>query len=69
MFGSTMSGRGVVIVGGRRTAVGSFMGSLSNMTGPQLGAVATKGVLQAYHVDPKEIEEVYMGNVISAGSG
>jgi len=69
-FGSSsMSGRGVVIVGGRRTAVGSFMGSLSNMTGPQLGSIATKGVLSAYHVDPKEVEEVYMGNVISAGSG
>ena len=69
MFSSAMSGRGVVIVGGRRTPVGAFMGQLSNMTAPQLGAVATKGVLSAYHVDAKEVEEVYMGNVISAGSG
>ncbi|CDW89185.1 acetyl-acetyltransferase [Stylonychia lemnae] len=63
------SGRNVVIVGGRRTAIGSFMGQLSNMTGPQLGSMATKGALASCHVDPKEIEEVYMGNVISAGSG
>lgn len=34
-----------------------------------MGAVATKGVLTAYHVDPKDVEEVYYGNVISAGSG
>lgn len=61
--------RNVVIVGGRRTPIGSFMGSLANMTAPQLGAIATKGVLSAYHVDPKDIEELYFGNVLSAGSG
>ena len=64
-----MNGRGVVIVGGRRTPIGSFLGQLSNYSGPQLGAIATKGALAAYHVNPKEVEEVYMGNVISAGSG
>lgn len=61
--------KNVVIVGGRRTPIGSFMGALSNMTAPQLGAIATKGVLAAYHVDPKEVDEVYFGNVIPAGSG
>lgn len=61
--------RNVVIVGGRRTPIGSFMGALSNMTAPQLGAIATKGVLTAYHVDPKEVDEVFFGNVIPAGSG
>lgn len=39
------------------------------MTATQLGAIATKGALTAYHVDPKEVEEVYFGNVISAGGG
>lgn len=39
------------------------------MTGPQLGALATKGALAAYHVDPKDVEEVYFGQVIQAGSG
>lgn len=68
-FFSIAGRRNVVIVGGRRTPIGTFMGSLSNMTGPQLGAVATKGVLAAYHVDPKDVNEVYFGNVISAGSG
>jgi len=68
-FFSFTGRKNVVIVGGRRTPIGTFMGQLSNMTAPQLGAIATKGVLQAYHVDPKDVDEVYMGNVISAGSG
>lgn len=53
--------RNVVIVGGKRTIIGSHMGALSNFTAPHLGMVATRGVLEASHVDPKEIEEVYMG--------
>lgn len=53
--------RNVVIVGGKRTPIGSFMGGLSGMTGPQLGALATKGALAAYHVDPKDVEEVIFG--------
>ncbi len=61
--------RNVVIVGGRRTPVGTFMGSLANMTAPQLGAIATKGVLSAYHVDPKDVDELYYGNVLAAGAG
>jgi acetyl-CoA C-acetyltransferase len=55
------SSRRVVIVGGRRTPIGTFMGGLSNMTGPQLGALATKGALAAYHVDPNDVEELIMG--------
>jgi acetyl-CoA C-acetyltransferase len=39
------------------------------MTAPQLGSIATRGALASSHVDPKEIEELYFGNVISAGSG
>lgn len=58
------SGRNVVIVGAKRTPVGSFMGSLSNFTGPHLGMVAVRGALASSHVDPKEIEEVYLGQVI-----
>lgn len=63
------STKSVVIVGGRRTSIGTFMGGLSNFTGPQLGALAVKGVLAGSHVDPKEVDEVIMGQVIQAGSG
>jgi acetyl-CoA C-acetyltransferase len=63
------SRRNVVIVAGKRTPIGTFMGSLSNMTGPQLGTIATKGVLASSGVAPEDIDEVYLGNVNSAGSG
>lgn len=63
------SRRNVVIVAGKRTPIGTFMGGLSNMTGPQLGTIATKGVLASSGIAPEAIEEVYLGNVNSAGSG
>lgn len=55
------SGRNVVIVGASRTPVGTFMGGLSQFTAPHLGSFAVRGALAGAHVDPKEIEEVYMG--------
>ncbi len=58
-----------VILGGKRTAIGCFMGGLSTFTGPHLGTVALKGAISSCHVKAKDIEEVYMGNVIPAGSG
>lgn len=64
-----MIGKRVVIVGGKRTPIGSFMGTLSNFTAPQLGIAAFKGALASTGVEAKEIEEVFMGNVISAGIG
>jgi len=63
------SRRNVVIVGAKRTPIGTFMGGLSNLTGPQLGTVATKGAIAASHISPEDIDEVYLGNVNSAGSG
>ena len=45
------------------------MGGLSNFTGPQLGTFATKGALTAAHISPEDVDEVYLGNVNSAGSG
>jgi len=64
-----MIGKRVVIVGGKRTPIGTFMGSLSKKTAPELGVVAAKGALKASGVEASEIEEVFMGNVITAGSG
>lgn len=59
----------VVIVAAARTPIGSFMGSLSTVTAPHLGAAAIKGVLGKINLDPALVDEVIMGNVIQAGVG
>ncbi|KAG8960059.1 erg10, acetyl-CoA C-acetyltransferase [Tulasnella sp. 419] len=59
----------VVIVSAARTPVGSFQGALKSQSAIQLGAVAAKKAIANVNLDPKLIEEVYFGNVISAGLG
>ncbi len=59
----------VYIVSAVRTPIGSFGGSLSSLTATQLGSTAIKGALAKAKVDAKEVDEVYMGNVISANLG
>ncbi len=59
----------VVIVSAVRTPIGSFMGSLSNIPAPKLGAIAIKGALDKISLVPEAVEEVLMGNVVQAGTG
>ncbi|MBC7845412.1 MAG: acetyl-CoA C-acyltransferase [Flavobacterium sp.] len=59
----------VVIVSAVRTPIGSFMGGLSTVTAPRLGAIAIKGALDKIQLDANLVDEVYMGNVIQAGVG
>ncbi|MET6991058.1 acetyl-CoA C-acyltransferase [Sediminicola arcticus] len=59
----------VVIVSVARTPIGSFMGALSSIPAPKLGALAIKGALDKINLDPKLVEEVLMGNVVQAGTG
>ncbi|MES2575230.1 MAG: acetyl-CoA C-acyltransferase [Bacteroidota bacterium] len=59
----------VVIVSAARTPIGSFMGGLSTLSAPKLGAVAIKGALDKIQLDVNLVDEVYMGNVIQAGIG
>jgi acetyl-CoA C-acetyltransferase len=59
----------VVIVSVARTPIGSFMGSLSAIPATKLGAIAIKGALEKINLSPEMVEEVYMGNVVSAGLG
>ncbi|GAA3651851.1 acetyl-CoA C-acyltransferase [Flavivirga jejuensis] len=59
----------VVIVSAVRTPIGSFLGALSTITAPKLGAIAIKGALNKINLDPKLVEEVLMGNVVQAGTG
>lgn len=59
----------VVIVSAARTPIGSFMGALSTVPAPKLGAVAIKGALDKINLDPNKVDEVIMGNVVQAGNG
>lgn len=59
----------VYIVSAVRTPQGSFNGKLASVPAPKLGATAIKGAVDAAGVDPKEVQEVFMGNVLSAGLG
>ena len=61
--------REVYIVSAVRTPLGSFNGKLSSVPAPKLGATAIKGAVSAAGIDPKEVQEVFMGNVLSAGLG
>jgi len=64
-----MSDHDVVIVSAQRTPIGAFQGVLSPMTAPQLGSAAISGALAAAAVKPADVQEIIMGNVLSAGLG
>lgn len=59
----------VVIVSAARTPIGSFLGALSTVPAPRLGAVAIKGALDKIGLKPELVDEVLMGNVVQAGTG
>lgn len=59
----------IVIVSAARTPIGSFMGALSTVPAPHLGAAAIKGALNKINLDPNLVDEVFMGNVVQAGVG
>ena len=59
----------VVIISGCRTPVGKFQGSLSDLTAPQLGALVVREAVKRADLDPKQVDECIMGNVVSAGLG
>ncbi len=61
--------KSVYIVSAVRTPIGAMGGSLSSLTATQLGAIAIKGALDKIKLDPNAVQEVIMGNVISAGLG
>ncbi|MEK9613090.1 MAG: thiolase family protein [Flavobacteriaceae bacterium] len=59
----------VVIVAAKRTPIGSFMGGLSSVEAPKLGARAIKGALDSIGLSPDRVDEVFMGNVLQSGLG
>jgi acetyl-CoA C-acetyltransferase len=59
----------VVIISGCRTPVGKFQGSLSDLSAPQLGAIVVREAVKRADLDPAQVDECIMGNVVSAGLG
>ena len=59
----------IVIVSAARTPVGSFNGALSSLPAHALGQVAIKAALERAKVDPADVDEVIMGQVLTAGQG
>ena len=64
-----MNDNDVVITSAVRTAVGSFGGSLSSLTAPQLGAEVIKKALEKSEIKPDQVDTVYMGQILAAGVG
>jgi acetyl-CoA C-acetyltransferase len=61
--------RDVFIVGAARTAIGAFLGSLKDLTAPDLGGIAIKEALKRANCRAEDVEEVIMGNVVQGGIG
>lgn len=59
----------IVILGGARTPIGSFQGTLSSLPAPRLGAIAIKCALENSGVSPEQVQQVIMGNVLQGGVG
>jgi acetyl-CoA C-acetyltransferase len=59
----------IVILGAARTPIGSFLGTLSSLPAPRLGAVAIKCALEGAGVRPDQVQQVIMGNVLQAAVG
>jgi acetyl-CoA C-acetyltransferase len=59
----------VVIVSGVRTAQGKFAGALKGFSAPQIGSIAIKEAIKNAKIKPNDVDEVIMGNVVSAGLG
>jgi len=59
----------VVIVGSARTPMGAFQGDFKNVAAPELGAAAIKAAVERAGLKPDDVQEVIMGNVLSAGQG
>ncbi|PZU86411.1 MAG: acetyl-CoA C-acetyltransferase [Shinella sp.] len=64
-----MSSASIVIASAARTPVGSFNGAFANVPAHDLGAIAIKGVLERAGVDAKEVDEVILGQILTAGQG
>src|SRR5215831_18006095 len=67
--GGPPSMKDVVIISAVRTPIGKFQGGLKSMSAPQLGAIVVRNAVERAGLSPDQIDEVIMGNVVSAGLG
>lgn len=58
-----------MIVSYARTPIATFNGAFANMTGPELGAIANKAAIERAGLSVNDIQEAYLGNVVSAAIG
>ncbi len=68
MANQTVNDQDVVVLGGARTPFGVFMGSLKDVSATELGAIAARGALERAGVDPKEVDQVFFGNVLQTSA-
>uniref|UniRef100_K3WL71 Acetyl-CoA acetyltransferase n=1 Tax=Globisporangium ultimum (strain ATCC 200006 / CBS 805.95 / DAOM BR144) TaxID=431595 RepID=K3WL71_GLOUD len=68
-FSTKVAPRDVVIVSYARTPIMPFNGSFASLSGPELGAIANKAAVERAGLQPNQIQEAYLGNVVSAGIG
>src|SRR6266508_1998287 len=61
--------KNTVVLSAARTPVGTFLGKLSSLSAPALGAAAIRAAVERAGVKPSDVEQVIMGNVLSAGIG
>ena len=66
-FFFSSSQKTVYIVAGKRTPIGSFLGKLSKLKGPELASIAIQSALSSIKLNASEVNEVILGNVCSAG--
>ena len=59
----------VVIIAACRTPIAKFQGALSDISAPELGSMVVREAVKRAHLDPKQVDECIMGNVVSAGLG
>ncbi|MEE9137997.1 MAG: acetyl-CoA C-acyltransferase, partial [candidate division NC10 bacterium] len=59
----------VVIGSAVRTPIGSFSGALASVAAPKLGGLVVAEAVRRAHLEPAQVDEVYLGNVVSAGMG
>mgnify|MGYP003721892209 CR=1 FL=1 len=59
----------VVIVAATRTAIGSFQGSLANVPAVELGATVIRALLEKTGIEPAQVDEVILGQILTAGQG
>ncbi len=59
----------VVIVGALRTPIGCFQGALSRHSAVELGSVVLKALVEQTGIDPQSVDEVILGQVLTAGTG